>query len=232
MAETPKYNEKMIAAKTKMLERFKKDMSRRNEQRERRRLPPGQKWTEGFPVLDLGVHPAFVESEWRFKVWGEVENPIELDWKRFLALPKADSLSDFHCVTTWSKMDVKWGGVPMTELLKLVRPKPTANFVVQHCAEQYTTNTSLLEASMADAILAYELNGKPLPLEHGGPMRMVIPTLYAWKSGKFLRGLEFTAREKPGYWETRGYHNRADPWQEERHGEPPADDGFADALPN
>jgi DMSO/TMAO reductase YedYZ molybdopterin-dependent catalytic subunit len=230
--DAPKYNEKMIAAKAKMLERFKADKSRRDEQRGRHRLPPGQHWSgDAFPVLDLGVQPPFVESEWRFKVWGEVENPIELDWKGFQALPMTRAVSDFHCVTTWSKRDVKWGGVLMTDLLKLVKPKPAANFVIQHCAEAYTTNTSLLEASTPDALLACELDGKPLPLEHGGPMRMVIPTLYAWKSGKFLRGLELTARDKPGFWERRGYHNRADPWQEERHGEPPADDGFADAAP-
>jgi DMSO/TMAO reductase YedYZ molybdopterin-dependent catalytic subunit len=218
MDEAPKYNERMIAAKAKLLERFKKDTAARDESRAKGRLPPGQTWSKGFPVLDLGVHPPFDEKEWRFKVWGEVENPIELDWKGFLALPKTASVSDFHCVTTWSKMDARWGGVKMADLLALVRPKPAAAFVVQHCAEQYTTNTSLLEASRPDVILAYELDGAPLALEHGGPMRMVIPTLYAWKSGKFLRGLELTAEDKPGFWETRGYHNRADPWLEERHG--------------
>ncbi len=229
--DAPKYNEKLLAAKAKMLERFKADKSRRDEQRERRRLPPGQHWSgDNFPVLDLGVHPPFDEKTWRFKVWGEVENPVELDWKGFLALPKSQGASDFHCVTTWSKMDVRWGGVLMTDLLALVKPAPAANFVIQHSADEYTTNTSILEASTPDAILAYELDGKPLPVEHGGPMRMVIPTLYAWKSAKFLRGLEFSPRDKPGFWETRGYHNRADPWQEERHGEPPADDGFADAA--
>ncbi|MCM2303840.1 MAG: sulfite oxidase-like oxidoreductase [Elusimicrobia bacterium] len=207
----------MIAAKARMLERFRKDMAVREENRSTSRLPPGQTWSKGFPVLDLGVHPPFDEKEWSFKVWGEVENPVTLDWKAFLALPRTSTVSDFHCVTTWSKMDARWGGVLMTDLLALVRPKPEAAFVIQHCAEQYTTNTSLLEASAPDAILACELDGSPLPLEHGGPMRMVIPTLYAWKSGKFLRGLEFSAADKPGFWETRGYHNRADPWLEERH---------------
>ena len=216
--DEPKYNEKMIAAKAKLLERFRKDKSARVEAQAKNRLPPGQAWSKGFPVLDLGVHPPFDERAWRFKVWGEVENPLELDWKGFLALPRTDSVSDFHCVTTWSKMDARWGGVAMTDLLALVRPKPAAAFLIQHCAEDYTTNTSLLEASQPDAILAYELDGAPLPLEHGGPMRMVIPTLYAWKSGKFLRGLEFSSVDKPGFWETRGYHNRADPWLEERHG--------------
>ena len=208
----------MIAAKAKMLERFKKDTAERDASQGMNRLPPGQAWSKGFPVLDLGVHPPFDEKTWRFKVWGEVDNPLELDWKGFLALPKTQTVSDFHCVTTWSKMDARWGGVLMTDLLALARPKPEAAFVIQHCAEEYTTNTSLLEALRPDAILAYELDLAPLPIEHGGPMRMVIPTLYAWKSGKFLRGLELTAADKPGFWETRGYHNRADPWREERHG--------------
>lgn len=207
----------MIAAKARMLERFKKDRAERAAAQERRRLPPGQTWSKGFPVLDLGVHPAFDEKEWSFKVWGEVENPVTLTWAQFRALPKTSTVSDFHCVTTWSKMDARWGGVLMLDLLALVRPTPAAAFVIQHCAEEYTTNTALLEASSPDAILAWELDGAPLPLEHGGPMRMVIPTLYAWKSGKFLRGLEFSPVDKPGFWETRGYHNRADPWLEERH---------------
>jgi len=217
MAEPPKYNRKMIAAKTKLLERFKKDKAVRLKAQKRSRLPPDQTWSKGFPVLDLGMHPPFNEKTWLFKVWGEVENPLTLNWKQFLSLPRINSVSDFHCVTAWSKMDARWGGVAMSALLKLVRPKPEARFVIQHCAEQYTTNTALQEASAPDAILAYELDGKPLPLEHGGPLRMVIPTLYAWKSGKFLRELEFTAQDRPGFWETRGYHNRADPWLEERH---------------
>ena len=195
--DTPPYNEKMIAAKAKLLERFKKDKAERTEAQRRSRLPPGQTWSKGFPVLDLGVHPPFDEKEWSFKVWGEVDNPISLNWKQFQELPRTGTVSDFHCVTTWSKMDARWGGVLMLDLLNLVRPKPSAGFVLQHCAEEYTTNTSLLEASTPDAILAYELDGAPLPLEHGGPMRMVIPTLYAWKSGKFLRGLEFTMRIGP-----------------------------------
>ena len=133
-------------------------------------------------------------------------------------------------MTTWSKQDVRWRGVKMTELLKLVRPKETSNFVIQHSGDGYTTNTSLFEASQDDAMIADALDGGPLPVKHGGPVRMVIPTLYAWKSAKFLRALEFSPRDKPGYWELRGYHNNADPWKEQRNGEPPADDGFAQAA--
>jgi len=230
MAETPKYNEKMIAAKMKLLERFKKEKAARDVSRERRRLPPGQSWTEGFPVLDLGVHPDFDPKTWELRVFGEVENPLALSWDEFKRLPRAESVSDFHCVTTWSKKDVRWGGVLVSELVKLARPKPSANFVIQHSGDGYATNTTIHEAAQPGALVADELDGEPLPLEHGGPARMVIPTLYAWKSAKFLRGLEFSLRDKPGYWELRGYHNDADPWKEERHGEPPADDGFAEAV--
>jgi DMSO/TMAO reductase YedYZ molybdopterin-dependent catalytic subunit len=224
------YNQKMIAAKMKLLERFRKEKRERAASQERSRLPPGQAWTDGFPVLDLGVHPEFDPATWELRVFGEVENPVALSWGDFRRLPRAEQTSDFHCVTTWSKKDVRWSGVRMADVLALVRPKPTANFVIQHCADGYTTNASVFEASHADALLADGLDGKSLPLAHGGPVRMVIPTLYAWKSAKFLRALEFSARDKPGYWETRGYHNDADPWKEQRTGQPPAGDGFASAA--
>jgi DMSO/TMAO reductase YedYZ molybdopterin-dependent catalytic subunit len=230
MSDAPKYNEKMIAAKMKQLERFKKEKRARSASQERLRLPPGQNWTEGFPVLDLGVHPNLDPLSWSLRVFGEVDNPMTIDWAMFKDLPHADQLSDFHCVTTWSKQDVRWRGVKMVELLKLVRPKATANFVIQHSDDGYTTNTSIFEASHDDAMIADTLDGEPLPVKHGGPVRMIIPTLYAWKSAKFLRALEFSPRDKPGYWELRGYHNNADPWKEERNGEPPADDGFAQAA--
>jgi DMSO/TMAO reductase YedYZ molybdopterin-dependent catalytic subunit len=230
MPDTPKYNEKMIAAKLKLLERFKKEKRERAVSQERLRLPPGQTWTPGFPVLDLGVHPEFDPKTWDLRIFGEVENPVTLSWGGFQALAHSPQTSDFHCVTTWSKQDVHWSGVKMSELIKLVRPKASAHFVIQHSGDGYTTNTSIFEASQEDALLADALDGAPLPVEHGGPVRMVVPTLYAWKSAKFLRALEFSARDKPGYWELRGYHNNADPWKEERNGEPPADDGFAEAA--
>jgi DMSO/TMAO reductase YedYZ molybdopterin-dependent catalytic subunit len=230
MPDAPKYNEKMIAAKLKLLERFKKEKRERAASQERLRLPPGQNWTEGFPVLDLGVHPEFDPKTWDLRIFGEVENPVTLNWTEFQRLAHADQRTDFHCVTTWSKQDVRWRGVKMTELLKLVRPKETAHFVIQHSGDGYATNTSLFEASQDDAMIVDALDGEPLPIKHGGPARMIIPTLYAWKSAKFLRALEFSVRDKPGYWELRGYHNNADPWKEERNGEPPADDGFASAA--
>src|SRR5271168_624889 len=132
MADAPKYNEKMIAAKMKLLERFKKEKRERAASQERLRLPPGQNWTDGFPVLDLGVHPNIDPMSWSLRVFGEVENQIVLNWTELRRLPHVEQTSDIHCVTTWSKKDVRWGGVKMAELLKLVRPKATANFVIQH----------------------------------------------------------------------------------------------------
>lgn len=228
-------NPKMLAAKEKFLGALQRGRcgcricesaaSAKNKLRspfrpleERDRLPPGQKLTKGFPVLDLGIHPPFDPATWTFRVEGEVENPMTWTWEEFQQLPKVEQLSDFHCVTTWSKFDVRWGGVKLRTVAELVHPKQTAHFVIAHCADGgYTTNIPIDEALDDDVLLAYELDGQPLPIEHGGPMRLVVPRLYAWKSAKFLRALRFTERDEPGFWETRGYHNHADPWKEERY---------------
>lgn len=184
----------------------------------RKRVPPGQKLTEKFPVLDLGVRPPFDERRWRFTVDGEVEAPLQLDWSGFVGLaPKRSQSSDFHCVTTWSRLDLTWAGVAMADLLETVRPTEAARFVVAHGADGYSTNLTLEDAAAADVLLGYELDGQPLSLEHGGPMRLLVPQLYAWKSAKFLRRLEFLSEDAPGYWEQRGYHDRGDPWQEQRY---------------
>lgn len=226
MTEQPRYNQKLIDAKLKQLERFRKERRQRSEAQRSLRLPPGQHEVKNFPVLDLGVHPPFDPRAWRFAVAGEVESPRSFTWEELGALPKTEQVSDFHCVTTWSRFGLRWGGVRMRELCALVKPTGRANFVLMRCADGYTTNTTIHEATAEDALLAYELDGAPVPLEHGGPLRMLLPTLYAWKSAKFLIGLEFRLRDEPGYWETRGYHNNADPWLEQRYGEP-GDDGFA-----
>jgi DMSO/TMAO reductase YedYZ molybdopterin-dependent catalytic subunit len=181
------------------------------------RLPPGQRLVSGFPVLDLGYKPMFMEKTYRFEVTGLVDNPISLTWDEFKQLPKTELTADFHCVTRWSKFDVAWGGVLLKDLLKIVQPKSTAKFVVQTGLDDYTTNTPL-EALLADnVILAYELDGEPLPREHGGPLRMIIPQLYAWKGSKFLTKLDFISKDELGFWEVRGYSNTANPWQEERY---------------
>ena len=165
------------------------------------------------------MHPQFHPKRWRFQVEGEVEQPVDVDWEGFLQLvPKRDQVADFHCVTTWSKFDVQWGGISFLDLAALVRPTGQARFLIAHGADGYTTNMPLADCMDEDVILACELFGQPLPLEHGGPMRLIVPKLYAWKSAKFLRKLVFTAQDQPGFWEVRGYHNHGDPWTEERHG--------------
>lgn len=171
-------------------------------------------------MLDLGTRPAFDPAAWRLRVWGAVETPREWTWERFKALPRRAVTADFHCVTRWSRFGLGWEGVAVSDLLALAAPKPEAKYLIQHCGEGYTTNTALADAAESDCLLADTLEGKPLPLEHGGPVRMLIPKLYAWKSGKFLVGLEVSAADKPGYWETRGYSNSADPWKEERFSDP------------
>ena len=228
------YNPKMLAAKAKLLERFRREGERFQpstlqttpEERAARRVPPGQHLTRGFPILDLGVHPDLSPENWRLKIWGEVENPVELTWDEFRQLPRVRQTTDFHCVTTWSKLDVQWGGVRFHDLAALVQPTANAHFVVQHGGEGYTTNAPLEELMDDDVMIAdelvLELNGKhngwqSIPNERGGPVRVIVPKLYAWKGSKFLVGLEFSERDEPGFWEVRGYNNHADPWRSERY---------------
>ena len=210
------YNEKMLAAKARLLERFKKQAPRQADPN-RDRLPPVQHITNGFPVLDLGVKPQFDPATWRFKVEGEVEDPLDLNWTEFQALPHAQQISDFHCVTTWSKYDVDWDGVKFVDIAALALPTAAARYVIAHGFDDYTTNIPLADCLDDDVILADRLDGQPLPLQHGGPMRLVVPALYAWKSAKFLHKLVFVAADETGFWEERGYHDRGDPWQEQRY---------------
>lgn len=207
-------NQKMLRAKELLLEKFKKTGQRTGSDR----LPPGQHLVKGFPVLDLGIQPEFHPERWHFRVDGLVAHPMDLTWQEFTALPKAEQISDFHCVTTWSKYDVHWTGVKFSTLLERVQPKPEATHLIQECNDGYTTNLPLSELQGDDVLLAYELEGQPLPIEHGGPMRMIVPHLYAWKSSKFLTRLTFQSHDTKGFWEVRGYHNHADPWKEERYG--------------
>ena len=206
----------MIAAKEKLLERFRRQ-DRRSGDRQHDRIPPGQHLAKGFPVLDLGVRPKFYEPRWRFRVDGEVERELDLSWAEFTGLPRTEQTSDFHCVTTWSKLDVEWSGVLFVDIAALVQPKSSARFVIAEGADYYTTNLPLEDCMDEDVILADHLDGDPLPREHGAPVRLVVPKLYAWKSAKFLQRLTFSAVDQPGYWEQRGYHGRGNPWNEERH---------------
>ena len=182
------------------------------------RLPPGQYLTEKWPVLHAGSVPDTDLATWDFRVFGEVENPITLSWEELTALPMAENVQDIHCVTRWSRFDARFGGVHWREVAELVRPKPSARFVVAHAEQGFTSNVPLEFLEDDNALLATEADGEPLTPEHGWPLRLVIPGKYFWKSAKWLRGIELRATDEPGFWERYGYHNDADPWREERYG--------------
>lgn len=183
----------------------------------KQRIPPGQYKTEKFPVLDLGIQPEIDLAAFRLKVWGDVEEPIELTWPQLQGLPRVELLADFHCVTRWSRLDLTWKGVHIREIMKLVKPKPSATAIMAHCLEGYTTNVTLADLNDDDVIIADTLEGKPLPKEHGGPLRLLVPKLYGWKSAKFLSGIEFLKEDTAGYWEERGYHMRGEYTAEQRY---------------
>ena len=179
--------------------------------------PIGQTITQKWPVLDLGYHPQIPMDKWRLIIDGEVENPMVLKWEDFLALPQTDDISDFHCVTTWSKLDMSWRGVRLMDLAALVQPKETASHLMCYGYDTYTTNVSLEEALKPDVMLVHTVEGEPLPLEHGGPLRMITPQLYAWKGSKWIKRIEFLSANKLGFWEERGYSNTAYPWRNDRY---------------
>ena len=181
------------------------------------RLPPGQKLTQNWPVLDLGVQPDVKPEKWHLRAVGLVENAIAWTLPEFLALPQEDFVSDIHCVTTWSRYDNHWLGVSSRKILELVKPKPEARHVIFHSYDGYTTNVTLDVFAEPDVLLAHSWEGKPISREHGGPVRVVIPQWYFWKSAKWVNRIEFAAVDQPGFWEVRGYHNEGDPWKEERY---------------
>ena len=180
------------------------------------RLPPGQHLTTGFPVLDLGIKPKIPTADWSLEICGAIENATTLDWDALNSLPQTSDTSDFHCVTTWSKFDCDWSGVAFTDLLDLVRPTGDATHVLYTAYDGYTTNTPLDLLYDSDALLASSFEGKSFTTDHGGPARVIIPKLYAWKGAKFVKKIEFLAEDQLGYWEKRGYSNTADPWLEDR----------------
>jgi DMSO/TMAO reductase YedYZ molybdopterin-dependent catalytic subunit len=183
------------------------------------RLPPGQYLTEKWPVLHAGDVARYADlSTWTLRVFGEVEHELELSWEQLNELPRSANVQDIHCVTRWSRFDAQFEGVHWRELAKLVQPKPTARFVIAHAEAGFTSNVPLSFLEDANALLATHADGEPLAPEHGYPLRLVIPGKYFWKSAKWLRGLELTGVDKPGFWERYGYHNDADPWREERYG--------------
>jgi DMSO/TMAO reductase YedYZ molybdopterin-dependent catalytic subunit len=182
------------------------------------RLPPGQYLTDKWPVLHAGSVPETDLTTWDFRVWGDVENELTLSWEEFNELPKVEVTEDIHCVTRWSRFDVTFEGIPWSALADLAKPKPSAHFAIAHAEQSYTANSPLPSLEGPQALLATHADGEPLTPEHGGPLRLVVPGKYFWKSAKWLRGIELLAADQPGFWERYGYHNDADPWNEERYG--------------
>jgi DMSO/TMAO reductase YedYZ molybdopterin-dependent catalytic subunit len=181
------------------------------------RVPPGQYLTNGFPVLTYGDTPQVSTEEWSLRIFGKVIAPKTFTWSEFMALPHSEFTNDFHCVTRWSKLDVTWTGIKVTDVMATIELEPSVTHVMQHCYGGYTTNLTLEEFDREDNFFAFQLFDQPLPADHGGPLRLVVPHLYAWKSSKWINGLEFLDREELGFWERNGYHRRGEPWAEERY---------------
>jgi DMSO/TMAO reductase YedYZ molybdopterin-dependent catalytic subunit len=186
----------------------------------RERLPPGQIITHKWPVLHYGTVPRVDLASWRFQVRGAVERPISLSWDELLALPRRETACDMHCVTRWSRYDNVFEGVPVQEVLARAGVKPGAAYVLVHAEQNYTTNLPLSDLDRPANLLAISHNGEPLTPEHGGPVRLLVPHLYLWKSAKWVTGFQLLEEDYPGFWEQNGYHMRGDPWQEERYGRP------------
>jgi DMSO/TMAO reductase YedYZ molybdopterin-dependent catalytic subunit len=179
-------------------------------------LPPGQSLTLKWPVLHYGSVPAFDPNAWDLRATGLVDSPLKLSWKEFNELPRIERTNDFHCVTRWSRFDNRWDGVAFRELLVRVHPKPEAAYVLLHAEQGFTANVPLADLDREEVLLATHHDGEPLTAEHGYPLRLIVPHLYAWKSVKWLRGLEFLDHDAPGFWEQNGYHMYGDPWKEQR----------------
>ena len=186
----------------------------------RARLPPGQIITRKWPVLHYGTVPGVDLATWRFEVRGAVERPVSLTWDELLALPRRETACDMHCVTRWSRYDNVFEGVPVQDVLARAGVKPGAAYVLVHAEQNYTTNLPLSDLDRPANLLALSHNGEPLTPEHGGPVRLLVPHLYLWKSAKWVTGFQLLEEDYPGFWEQNGYHMRGDPWQEERYGRP------------
>jgi DMSO/TMAO reductase YedYZ molybdopterin-dependent catalytic subunit len=184
------------------------------------RLPPGQVVTRKWPVLHYGTVPRVDLATWRFTVGGLVEQPFAITWQELQALPRRETACDIHCVTRWSRYDNVFEGVPVQLLLQRARVKPEAHYALVHAEQGYTTNLPLNDLDRPENLLAFSHGGEPLAPEHGGPVRLLVPHLYFWKSAKWVRGIECLKEDEPGFWEQNGYHMRGDPWREERYGRP------------
>jgi len=208
-----KYDEKKIKAKDSLLRVFRRQGK---HVQENARVPPGQHLTSGFPILDLGVKPEMNIGTWKLEITGLVEKPGEYSLEQLKKLGIQNYTKDFHCVTSWTKLDVKWTGIPMKKILELVKPGKKWKYLIQYGRDDYTTNVPREDVERDDCFLAFELDGKPIPREHGY-VRLIIPHLYAWKTSKFLFKLEFVSEDRKGFWEVRGYHNHGDAWKKERY---------------
>ena len=181
------------------------------------RVPAGQYLTDKFPVLTFGSPPKINMSTWQFKVFGLVEEELTWSWDEFKAISSTVQSSDFHCVTQWSQLDNAWEGVSILDVMKLIKPLANAGYVMLHCYGGYTTNLSLADLVQDDVLFAHKQEGQDLAAAHGGPLRLIVPKLYGWKSAKWVNGMEFMEHDKPGFWEQRGYHMVGDPWKEQRY---------------
>lgn len=213
-------NQKLIAKKEEWA-KFKRGLSEDRVMQDHRprgdRLPPGQHLTKGWPVLDLGIHPNIPLDQWMLSVGGLVESPFTWNWEEFLAHPQVQSVSDFYCVTTRSTFDNAWEGVSLRHILQVAHPRPEAHFVFFMSYDNYSTNLPLEACDDDDVLLARTWNSQPLPREHGGPVRVIVPKRYAWKGAKWVTKIVFMEHDRMGYWEVRGYSNTALPWEEDRY---------------
>jgi DMSO/TMAO reductase YedYZ molybdopterin-dependent catalytic subunit len=209
-------NEKLVRSKRAWAEQGRL-LTGTSAERGSVRLPPGQRLVTDWPVLDLGAQPDVTPQRFRLDIAGAVRRPLSLTLAEFMALPQQDFTSDIHCVTQWSRYDNRWQGVAARALLDLVDPREDAAHVIFHAFDGYTTNVRLDQFAAGDVLLAHSWDGRPLERQHGGPVRVVIPALYFWKSPKWIQRIELSPVDKPGFWERNGYHNNADPWTEERY---------------
>lgn len=214
------YNDKLIAKKEEWA-KYKRGLTEDGVMQDHRprtaRLPPGQHVTKGWPVLDLGIHPSIPLERWTLAVGGLVQAPFTWNWDDFMAQPQVQLTSDFHCVTTWSTFDNVWEGVTFRQLMQVARPRPEARFVYFTTYDNYSTNLPLEACDDDDVLLTRTWNGQPLPREHGGPVRIMVPKRYAWKGAKWVKEILFLEQDRLGYWEVRGYSNTALPWEEDRY---------------
>jgi len=216
--------DRIVAARMKLMERFKAkahegeaEGSGPSNRHGMPKLPVGQRHVENWPVLDLGIHPMLPEKRWRLTIDGAVHHPVTLTLRDFMELPQVEDTSDFHCVTTWSRMDLAWKGVRLADAIALAELNEDATHVMLHAYDGYTTNISLEEALKPDVLLAHTVDGAPLPREHGGPVRVITPQLYAWKGAKWVKRIELMVGDRPGFWEERGYSMSALPWKNDRY---------------